>query len=668
MAIRRVRVEIPKPAVLPRVLRWSAMLLAVFVAVVAMSDVVQGHEHTATHRKLTDGAFRLLNSDFLRRDPFLAENEILNLLVEGVIDEDECVASRHGRSWGSVPNYNSHFYEAETKQKLDAVIPPHWITKCADFAEDDRTTAPARAATLWGMATADYKAATLDKRKSAFYVLGRILHLMEDMTSPAHVHNDPHGWVPATAGCDGDIDDFEVWGHCNDESDRISDYVVDSSVPRVCDDGDVPPLTMTCRLWWSLKHLYNGAPQGSRGSDDPVARLDSESNLGYAFVRHVAGITYPFTQFQVKLTDPTNVTDEQPVSELRNMLRGSTIDFCGFGVKDKGLCEVSGAFTISGDFQEIGRTKGRCGRYEGNLDSTEQWWLSLKPCSLSNDVLTGWAYLENSGSFNPEGFVPVRYAKPLFEKLYGTTSNEEDPFKPTPHVGKTLLRIYGDVLYATAVAYGAGLIQTFVDEVARPTADAGGPYVGEACRAITVSGSGSSDPNGSISLYGWDFDGGGLDVQSASPTAKPTFASAGVHTIKLVVTDDEGLSDDDEASVTIGPDITPPAIGAVTATPGVLWPPNHEMTPVTIDVSVQDACNNTRCRIVSVTSNDDGNGRAKGKTVDWIQTDDLRLQLRAERSGGAANRVYTIVVSCEDAAGNRSSREVKVTVPHDRGR
>jgi hypothetical protein len=62
----------------------------------------------------------------------------------------------------------------------------------------------------------------------------------------------------------------------------------------------------------------------------------------------------------------------------------------------------------------------------------------------------------------------------LYQKLYGTTANNEDPFEPTPHVGKTLLRIYGDVLYPTAVAYGAGLIDTFLREVAPPLLDADG--------------------------------------------------------------------------------------------------------------------------------------------------------------------------------------------------
>ena len=319
---------------------------------------------------------------------------------------------------------------------------------------------------------------------------------MQDMTSPAHVHNDPHGWL--SGDCGVDIDDFENWGHCDGGTDYISDYVVDSLSPQTCGagtpiPGETPPLTLTCRLWWSLKRLYNAKPKGTPDSADPVVKHVTEQNMGFAFVRHVAGITYPFTRFRVILNDGTIFTDEQPLSELRLMLRGSTLADCGAGVTDNGLCDVSGAWTISGDYQEIGRAIERCGRYEGLFDSRVQWWVSPYECSLSSAShgVAGFAYLENSAAFGVLGFVPLRYgctaadsfwcgdpagtvgvrSKELFQRLYGTNVNQMDPFEPIPHVGKTLLRIYGDVLYTTAVVYGAGLIQTFIDEVLPTPAD-----------------------------------------------------------------------------------------------------------------------------------------------------------------------------------------------------
>jgi len=466
--------------------RWFTLpVLALCLAAPVAADA---HEHKSTHRKLTVAAYYLLNSDFLRSDPFLTSTEVLDLLVEGVIDEDECIETKYGRNWGNYANFHNHFFEAGTGSAYTGPRPSPGCTAPAV------ATAPARAASLWSMAVTDYNAGTRARRQSAFYVLGRVMHLLEDMTSPAHVHDDPHGWI--FVGCGGDADDFERWGHCDDTSpgpgsqgatDHINDYVRDLQVIQGCADGDTPPTSMTCRLWWSLKRLYNGAPAGTPGSSSPVVKGASEANLGYAFVRHVAKVTYPFTQFRTILTDSTFQTDVQPVSELRLMLRGSKSSNCGFGVEDYGLCDVTGAWTISGDYQEIGRTTGNCGRQEGGGDSTEQWWLSAWQCSSTGTGATGYAYIENAGSFNAEGFVPWRYgctasdstrcgdragtvgplSKVMFTQLYGTNANQEDPFPEfrIPHVGKTLLRIYGDVMYATAVSYGAGLLQAFVDTV-----------------------------------------------------------------------------------------------------------------------------------------------------------------------------------------------------------
>jgi hypothetical protein len=458
---------------------------------VAVPGVVNAHEHTSTHRKLTAAAYRVLNSEFLRSDQFLTSDQILSLLVEGVMDEDDCITSKYGRNWGDLANFHNHHFEAGTGQ-------PYKGPRPGCTGSPPMMTAPARAALLWDMAVADYRAGTLVRRQSAYYVLGRVMHLLQDMTSPAHVHDDPHGWI--LVGCGADTDDFERWGHCDDESpipgtqggqDHISDYVIDSTAPQNCADNDAPPTTLTCRLWWSLKRLYGGVANGTPTSADPVVQRQNESNLGYAFVRHVAGVTYAFTQFRTILTDGTIFTDEQPISELRLMLRGSTINDCGFGVIDRGLCDVSGAWTISGSFQEIGRTTGHCGRNEGAGDLSEQWWLASPNCSVSGSNVTGYAYFENSGA-GDEGFVPLRYgcsasdstrcgdpagtvgrrSKLLFQQLYGTNVNREDPFPEfrTPHKGKDLLRIYGDVLYATAVSYGAGLLQTFVDTVTDPEA------------------------------------------------------------------------------------------------------------------------------------------------------------------------------------------------------
>ena len=105
------------------------------------------------------------------------------------------------------------------------------------------------------------------------------------------------------------------------------------------------------------------------------------------------------------------------------------------------------------------------------------------------------------------------------------------------------------------------------------------------------------------------------------------------------------------------------------ATLSVLLLSSFKMVAVTLTAAVQDAGDAApRTKIVSVTSNEAGNGPGDGNTAgDWEITGDLTLNLRAERAGGGSGRVYTIVVESRDAADNASTASVAVLVPHDQG-
>jgi hypothetical protein len=114
-------------------------------------------------------------------------------------------------------------------------------------------------------------------------------------------------------------------------------------------------------------------------------------------------------------------------------------------------------------------------------------------------------------------------------------------------------------------------------------------------------------------------------------------------------------------------DTTPPTITSLTATPAVLWPPNHKMVPVTVRVAATDRCSpSVSCRITAVASNEPINGLGDGDTApDWVVTGPLTVNLRAERSGKGNGRVYTITVQCADPSGNQVTKRVTVRVPHD---
>jgi hypothetical protein len=78
--------------------------------------------------------------------------------------------------------------------------------------------------------------------------------------------------------------------------------------------------------------------------------------------------------------------------------------------------------------------------------------------------------------------------------------------------------------------------------------------------------------------------------------------------------------------------------------------------------------------LVSITSNEPDNavGNGDGDTINDIQdaelgTPDFKFSLRAERSGSGDGRTYTVTYTAVDTAGNQSSADALVEVPHDRG-
>ncbi len=203
-----------------------------------------------------------------------------------------------------------------------------------------------------------------------------------------------------------------------------------------------------------------------------------------------------------------------------------------------------------------------------------------------------------------------------------------------------------------------------------PSADAGDDETVECTAAlrtpVELDGSGSSDPDGDPLAYEWTFDDGGR-VFGVAPTV---LLPLGTYPVTLTVDDGRGGSDSDEVVVSVA-DTTPPAIESAAADPDVLWPPNHRMRRVTVEVASADLCDPAPpdCRITDVARNEPVDGHGDGNTApDWEITGDLAADLRAERSGSGDGRIYTLEIACGDAAGNTSTTTTAVTVPNDRRR
>ena len=77
------------------------------------------------------------------------------------------------------------------------------------------------------------------------------------------------------------------------------------------------------------------------------------------------------------------------------------------------------------------------------------------------------------------------------------------------------------------------------------------PSSGSVSSAVTFSAT-ASDPDGSIALYEWDFDGNGtFDASTATNPVSYTYTTAGTYTVTVRVTDDLGATATSSTTVTI---------------------------------------------------------------------------------------------------------------------
>jgi hypothetical protein len=179
-----------------------------------------------------------------------------------------------------------------------------------------------------------------------------------------------------------------------------------------------------------------------------------------------------------------------------------------------------------------------------------------------------------------------------------------------------------------------------------------GTYVG-ACEASVDPGTAAATDACAVSVAGVRDDAQAL----SAPYPK------GTTTITWTATDESGNTSTAAQTITIVDD-EPPSISAVSASPSVLWPPDHTMRDVAIAYAVTDNCGPLDCSVTSVTSSEPANGTGDGDTAPDFEIVDpsYLVRLRAERAGGGAGRVYKVTVTCTDGT-NASSRSTTVTVP-----
>jgi hypothetical protein len=124
-------------------------------------------------------------------------------------------------------------------------------------------------------------------------------------------------------------------------------------------------------------------------------------------------------------------------------------------------------------------------------------------------------------------------------------------------------------------------------------------------------------------------------------------------------------------SVRSTPPNNPPTCSTATASPSVLWPPNHKLAPIAIGGVTDPDGDPIKLSVTRILQDepptsadfngDNGDSGRQG-------SDDRVTFVRAERMGNGDGRVYEIRFTADDERGGACSGTVFVGVPRDKNR
>jgi len=176
----------------------------------------------------------------------------------------------------------------------------------------------------------------------------------------------------------------------------------------------------------------------------------------------------------------------------------------------------------------------------------------------------------------------------------------------------------------------------------------------------------SLNANGNASITAAQIDDGSTDacgIKSLS-LSKTTFdcSNKGSNQVTLTATDNNNNTSSSIATVTVVDDIHP-TIVSIVPNPAFLWPSDRKMKSVLISATLSDNCPGSTYRITNVVIKE---GTFAGDNVgpDWEITGDHTVNLRAEIPKKGVKRIYTVTITCTDAAGNSTTGTTDIVVAH----
>ena len=608
----------------PRAINWTTGSALVLTAILGLLFLVNQRSATAynvcsggacIHEYMGGEAIPLLPEGADKDEIVLYLDDIKN----GITHEDE-----HDHVYGLAQEVlvtATHFWDAD--------LGPESPTNNADeyfLGEFNNSWQKVRA--LWLLALGAY--ANGDKHL-AYHYLGHVIHHYEDNTVPAHVHDDPHPNIfpDITGGLDDDS--YHVWMDepgdppanaklSQTEKDYIKTLgrlVVPPGYPdplhwllyttnQVADwfasddfDGDSnDPLGLMGSIFATLpaRPVETSQLADNDGCDlGPVpvctgANNDGDGDLSlirqYSYLRGIRAVATVMMVFE-------ETAKRQPTLSV-------VIDRAIDDEADDGeaLDETCAPICVGGhnaDFFARVTINGYESRNRGDYILND------------SDITPGWRF---GNAVPTSGIVKVKISLYDHDGLYEdlVTTRGSDEHADIDQTGEEDdLDIEVDVDIAKCMAHQAGAItgddingtcgvqirqegDSEDDEATiffriviagPPTAEAGGPYTTQEGTNVELDGTGSTDPDNDIATYAWDLDNDG-DCDDVANDSTPDFTTVGqdgTFTVKLCVTDSQGRSSTDTATVTVTN--VAPSINATAA-------PTGENTTLTVSGTISD--------------------------------------------------------------------------------
>lgn len=149
-------------------------------------------------------------------------------------------------------------------------------------------------------------------------------------------------------------------------------------------------------------------------------------------------------------------------------------------------------------------------------------------------------------------------------------------------------------------------------------------------------------------------------------TYQPDTNFNGQDTATFEVSDGKA-QDQGTITINIAPVNDVPVCSDAKASVTSMWPPNHKMKSVTVNMEVTDVDGDVIVVFISSIFQDEPtNGLGDGDTSPDAQIiSQNSVNLRAERAGDEDGRVYIVTTSADDGNGGTCSDSVVVGVPHD---